>query len=403
MKALNHTCQGASHIAANKVCQDASSSFASDSMSVAIVSDGHGGDRYFRSDIGSRFAVEATRECVEAFVEQVDISVFRGKPFTQRPALSSSSHVSDNDADAALRQLFSSIIFHWRAKVMAHKQDFPLTDKERDSIDPKYVADFNSDIDVEKAYGCTLLCAVITPHFFFAFHIGDGKCVAFDSNAQWSEPIPWDDNCFLNKTTSLCDASALNEFRFCYCADGSSPLALFLGSDGIDDSFGPADKMVNFYVNILKELNAKGIDDTLLDLQSTLPDLSKRGSHDDMSIACLFNDALLPSKITLLVDWQRQNIKSQISDVNSRIQKRVDSIKRLNEQLSQYQRLQIDLNLAKKELAQAFDSKRVLAQKYDAFSMEINPDNFTPYNDPIGLDNPLSQSPAPDSSLPIYD
>ncbi len=463
MKALNHTCQGASHIKVNKVCQDASYSFSSESMSVAIVSDGHGGDSYFRSDVGSRSAVEATRECVEAFVKDVDKYIFSGKPFTERGA--NTSNDKGDKADETLRRLFNAIVTNWRMKINAHKSDNPLTEEEKSKLDPKSVADFEADVDLEKTYGCTLMCYVCTPDFFFAFHVGDGKCIAFKANGKWFEPIPWDNNCFLNKTTSLCDSKVFDEFRFCYCGDGTSPIVVFLGSDGIDDTFGPTENMVDFYVKILKELNEKGVESTLADLQSALPTLSAKGSKDDMSVACVFDDSVLPDMVPHLVDWQRQNVKTKISKINTRIQTRMDDVVRFNgeipkrqklqdiitktkneqenanlcvskcsnivtcskeevkrlqseldcakkkldsanvalsdankrsqklaedikqheDKLRKYQRLQIDIDLAKKELSRAFDEKRSLANEYDNLSKEIQGESFTPYNDDIGF------------------
>ena len=66
--AFHYSCEGESHKAINKVGQDYSFSSIVDDLAVAIVCDGHGGDRYFRSDIGSRCAVEATLEAVTFFV-----------------------------------------------------------------------------------------------------------------------------------------------------------------------------------------------------------------------------------------------------------------------------------------------------------------------------------------------
>lgn len=63
---------------------------------------------------------------------------------------------------------------------------------------------------LEKIYGCTLMAYVRTNKYWFAFHLGDGKMISFDEEAQWKEPVLWDDRCFLNKTTSICDADARN-------------------------------------------------------------------------------------------------------------------------------------------------------------------------------------------------
>ena len=58
-QAFNHHCQGESHKKNdNKPCQDYSISYADNDIAIAIVSDGHGGDRYFRSHFGSQFVSE---------------------------------------------------------------------------------------------------------------------------------------------------------------------------------------------------------------------------------------------------------------------------------------------------------------------------------------------------------
>ena len=319
MKDLHHSCQGESHILSNKVCQDSSYSSTSDTMSIAIVCDGHGGARYFRSDVGSRFAVDATTECVQAFVSEIDVNLFKDKPFTQKKALSSEAssniYTKDTNVDKALRQLFSSIIYCWREKITQHSQNTPLSEEERSSIKPDYLSEFEQGIGIEKTYGCTLMCYVYTDLFWFAFHIGDGKCIAFDNKGAWLEPIPWDEKCFLNKTTSLCDSSAIEEFRYSYCGDGNKPLAVFLGSDGIDDSFGATENMVNFYVQVLKLINKEGLEIAVANIQETLPQLSKIGSKDDMSIACIYDEEALPKKETYLVGWQRRNIENQLFEV----------------------------------------------------------------------------------------
>lgn len=69
------------------------------------------------------------------------------------------------------------------------------------------------DADDIVSYGCTLIAYVQTKHFWLALQIGDGRCVVLNKANEWSQPIPWDDRCMLNMTTSLCDEDAVNEFR----------------------------------------------------------------------------------------------------------------------------------------------------------------------------------------------
>ena len=251
MDSLNFSCQGESHIATGKVCQDYSySKVYENGNAIAIVCDGHGGKRYFRSDIGAKIAAEVAERKVSAFIEEAGFSLLKDTPFTQ--CVTISEQITNQDFDKtsnierAFRQLFGSIIYEWNAIVLEHASETPISETEKEGLEERWIKEFDSKDNLEKVYGCTLLVCAYTPQFWFAFQIGDGKCFACDENGNWSEPIPWDERCFLNKTTSLCDSSAIDEFRYCYDGTGNFPIAVILGSDGIDDSFGAEENQANF-------------------------------------------------------------------------------------------------------------------------------------------------------------
>ena len=61
MQSFHLSTQGASHIKKNKECQDASESYNDENCAIAIVCDGHGGDDYVRSAVGSAFAASITK------------------------------------------------------------------------------------------------------------------------------------------------------------------------------------------------------------------------------------------------------------------------------------------------------------------------------------------------------
>ena len=102
----NFSCQGESHKADDKPCQDASfSAVYDDGLAMAIVCDGHGGERYFRSDVGSRLAIEVIRDSVRTFVENVAPSFFAGKLYTAVEAVTSEEVVrKQTPIDVAFRQ-----------------------------------------------------------------------------------------------------------------------------------------------------------------------------------------------------------------------------------------------------------------------------------------------------------
>ncbi len=322
MKHFSFSCQGESHKSTDKPCQDSSYSYSMDDVSIAIVCDGHGGDRYFRSDVGARCCVKIAEVAIKQFTTCIDKELFIGKPFTQRKALDESDSMDKlNNADKALRQLFSSIIFAWNNEIEQYTNEYPPTEDEIEKVEPKYIESLKNKTSLEKIYGCTLMAYVHTKDYWFAFHIGDGKCISLhnDEPNVWKEPIPWDDRCFLNKTTSICDSAALDEFRYCYQGDGKFPAVIFLGSDGMDDSFGPIENLVDFYMEVSKLL-AKGNDDkTMQELKETLPILSRKGSQDDMSLAYVYDLKALTDMIPKILSYQIGVLENKLSIVKNKI------------------------------------------------------------------------------------
>jgi sugar/nucleoside kinase (ribokinase family) len=75
MLVFNYTCIGHGHIQSNKACQDASFCEENDHLSIAIVSDGHGGHLHPRSAMGAQFAVEAAKILIGKGVKNVIITL----------------------------------------------------------------------------------------------------------------------------------------------------------------------------------------------------------------------------------------------------------------------------------------------------------------------------------------
>lgn len=274
-KSFNISVQGASHIRKNKVCQDSSKSSGynaeENGFYYAVVCDGHGGDDYIRSEFGSKFAAEAAGDRIWTFMEQATTDLMR------------------KDADRQLRYLTDSIVHDWRQRVREHVLEFPFTDEELEKVSAK-ARDRYSDEANERyfpAYGTTLIAVAWTDNYWFGIHIGDGKCVAVDKSGQFFQPIPWDSQCYLNVTTSMCDKNAVNNFRHCYSTE--LPAAVFVASDGIDDCFTSDEKMYNLYRTMLYSINKNGLEETVAEFKDYLPRMSAQGSGDDMSVAAILN------------------------------------------------------------------------------------------------------------------
>jgi hypothetical protein len=366
----NFSCQGESHKADNKPCQDASfSAVYNDGLALAIVCDGHGGERYFRSDVGARMATEVIRDSVKTFVENVDKGMFVGQSLTAEEAITSEEVIKkQKPIDKAFRQLFSSIIYQWNQRIAEHAANTAISEWEQEHVPQKYLDELHTSETFEKLYGCTLMVYVQTPEYWFAFHLGDGKCVSFQHSPLWTMPIPWDERCFLNKTTSLCDSNAINEFRYCYEGDGTFPMAVFLGSDGMDDSFGEDPNLVNFYIQVVKMLVTEGREATIASIESDLPQLSKIGSKDDMSIAFVYNLDELKAHIIDFIRYQIDIVLDSIHQMDKRIAS-------LNEKLITLEKLtdeksRIDADYARQDIERANDNRSKLLIKYDLLEQQ---------------------------------
>ena len=283
MLTFHHTCIGSSHLALGRPCQDASFSGTIGNLHLAIVSDGHGGERYVRSEYGARFAVEAARE----IILQSALMPWQ---------------------DSSERLLYiEELVSLWKLKVMSHYMSHPLSPTEQSIIYRSLTIEhILSTQEIYTLYGCTLMAACIHEDGWFAFQIGDGKCVTIHPTPSYTtltaQPIPDDERCFLNMTTSLCEAFAESSFRYAGGDKDSIPSAIFLGTDGIDTSWGSRELLHDFYLEILKHCSSR--ETILQELREVLPKLSEKGSHDDMSIAALVRDEVLPDLISIIFQYQ---------------------------------------------------------------------------------------------------
>lgn len=370
MNCIEHHCQGESHKSSGKPCQDAAYAESSDSLSMVIVSDGHGGERYFRSQYGSLFAVEIAREAIRSFVERMSEatftpegkqSVFEGAERTTFSRDTATEEQMDSRAHMALNWLFASIISQWNERIAVHARENDLDQWEKTHVERKYQEEFltkqsSLEATFEKTYGCTLMAYVETPSYWFAFQLGDGKCVSLrieEGKLVSEQPIPWDERCFLNKTTSLCDSNCLEEFRYCYQGNGEFPLAVFLGSDGIDDSYGDGYNLSNFYIQLFKMIIKSGIEKARKELVRCLPLISQKGSKDDMSVAAVFNDTNLPETFFHLTAFQKEEWSKRLNQVEDRILSLENKIEEAGDPALLDRGKQIDLEYAQKDLAGA--------------------------------------------------
>ncbi len=274
--AFSATETGYNHTKINKVCEDASDFYDDEQMHICVVADGHGSDNYPRTDKGAKYAVDAAISCIIEFVKNADPKQV----------------LDDERRDfGLLLQLAKSILNKWHQSVNDDYTRHPFEERELEKVSEKYrqryLAEKEEDRRVEKAYGCTLIAYVVTDEYSFGLQIGDGKCVVVDRYGNFTEPSPWDENCQLNVTTSICDSDSIEEFRFSVSV--RVPTAVFCGSDGIDDSYANPEELYALYRSILKIFVEHGSEVGQNEIKEYLPVLTKKGSGDDVSIGVIID------------------------------------------------------------------------------------------------------------------
>ena len=142
--------------------------------------------------------------------------------------------------------------------------------------------------------------------------------------------------------------------------------------------------MVNFYAQVAKMLAKESPEESMSTIESTPPELSAKGSQDDMSIACVYNDGQLADVVKLIVHWQQGSIQKSIEALNGRLEQLLERYNQFEGASNLSKSEQIDLTYTVKELKRTYQNKREQAKKFDKFSTELGED-IEPYNDEYGF------------------
>lgn len=294
---FNATHVGFNHEKKGLECEDFSGNCDGKYIKIIAVADGHGSNNYPRTKIGSKLAVESAMKCIQDF----DI------------AYRTTSDYKDKTLDKILGILTMKILRQWEKLVFSDADAIPFSDDELSKVAEKYKILYSDKSNITKAYGSTLIVAAITDDFCFGIQIGDGKLVLVDQHGICTQPIPEDKNCFSNVTTSLSDKGAINEFRTFISFD--VPSAIFIGTDGIDNSYPSDDDLYGLYKSIIRIYYDTSIQDPIREIQDYLPILTKKGSGDDVSLAGVISFAYEPEKSQVAL-VNNDNQKLAISEID---------------------------------------------------------------------------------------
>ena len=273
---IGKSVRGASHVRGELPNQDAihwSPESGTEVPLILAVSDGHGSNKCFRSDVGSDVAVRTTTRVLQELL-------------AGQPDLDNLSAIKRT----AEERLPQSLVREWKSAVEDHLSKNPFTDEEwtrlveKDGHPARQAVENNSAL----AYGATLLATLIADNFILYLQLGDGEILTVAETGEVSKPLPKDERLIANETTSLCGPNAWRDFRFGFQALSASPPALILlSTDGYPNSFQDDEGFLKVGSDFLDMIRSEGLQKVDSNLENWLAEASKAGSGDDITVGII--------------------------------------------------------------------------------------------------------------------
>ncbi|QQQ78167.1 protein phosphatase 2C domain-containing protein [Saccharothrix sp. 6-C] len=333
-RTVHHSTTGAAHLNNAIGCQDSSASRVLDDgrWAYAVVADGHGSERYFRSERGAAFAVQVVEEVITSFRDRlaeldgeptigalaelwqaesagvvprwrelVHADLVADPPLLPGPDGGEPGVIRFLDKFVADRrhtqnyQLYLQL--HWFAEYARELRDLapaslgplPLP------TDPTWNAAKLGSWQA-RAYGTTVLAVLIGPRSMHWIRLGDGAMVEIvGGKARHLVGPPAE--AFANETPSLCedDADLKIVIDSVPIEERDVPSAVILTTDGLPNSYEDGERFLGFCEDLADR--ARSGADLAEGLSRWLPELSRRGSGDDMTVALAWATEL-PSRQT---------------------------------------------------------------------------------------------------------
>ncbi len=259
---IHSTVIGESHIQKGIVCQDSSGIVVTEKFGIAVVADGHGSAKHFRSDVGSRIAVKITTQLLKNYMGRPDFQA----QFSRHP-------------EFILSQMEKQILMKWREAVEEYHRENPLTKEEEEQIPPKARGRLKTSV----IYGSTVLAAVLSEEFSYGMVLGDGGFVVLDEKGELFIPIE-DANSHANYTSSLCNTDAIHFFEHWYTMERIR--ALFVSTDGLMKSFASEEDFLRYHGLLSRMFSDQ--ERSKKSLKRNFEKRTREGSGDDISIAYVY-------------------------------------------------------------------------------------------------------------------
>lgn len=269
--------RGASHIESGKPLQDYSIAIKTDDVSIAIVCDGHGADKHFRSEVGSKLAAIITEEVLLEFYESNKTYEVLNTQFAKK-----------------IDCLKLAILTRWQNKIEEYTKENPFKAEELSKSSSSFA--LRKQFDISQPYGTTLLAVLLAKDYYLALMIGDGAIIKITDNftassIKFSGKEEYNDAPH-SLTDSLCGMNAFRKIFTCFeKIQENENLAFAVCSDGLSEAFINDQNLFAKINNYLNYYADEGLTNATNPIMEQLNEISRRSAmKDDISIAFAVNN-----------------------------------------------------------------------------------------------------------------
>lgn len=260
---------GYSHINTGKRCQDFSASYSDEERTIVTACDGHGGNVYIRSHLGSKFASNAV---IDVLREIERTAFYKAKK------------------EAVIENIRLNILCRWNSLVEGHLTKNPIRMSEVTELTEAEVLSLRKN--PIKAYGTTLNAAMILGTKLICVSIGDGGCFLVKSGIVTPAFAEDEDEPVANITYSLCQDDA-----FAHLLVSVHELSAYDGAVVCTDGMiNPYQNLSNFSTGLIAPAIATLSVGKNKSLEAFVSEVgTKLGTGDDVSLGIVVKDKL-PSR-----------------------------------------------------------------------------------------------------------
>ena len=227
-----------------------------------------------------------------------------------------------------------------------------------------------STVNLSSALGVYVVDAqyISDSNNYYCYEISDGRI---------DQPVPWDERCLMNFTTSLCNADAIESCRY-YVGDMREDpiLACYVITDGVEDAFDDQSGVNAFMGKVTGWLAGRGARGLEEYLGEFLPDFSRTGSADDVSVAGIADAAAAaPFAERFFIGAERFELLGRLNAARSKLnsmQRKTDYLRARYEQAQEsFAASERRLDEAKAEYDEWMDQRRVYEDSVEAAQKEL--------------------------------